>query len=46
MKLFLAYLLGVFALGLLSRRRRKRKFAVVLGACLLVCFGYYFLNQI
>lgn len=46
MKLLLVYLLGMFVLGFLCRRRRKGKFAIVLGACLLVCLGYYFLNQI
>jgi hypothetical protein len=46
MKLFLVYLLGMFMFGLLSRRRQKTKFAIILGVCLLVCFGYYFLNQI
>jgi hypothetical protein len=46
MKLFLVYLLGMFMFGLLSRRRQKTKFAIILGVCLLVCCGYYFLNQI
>jgi len=46
MKLFLVYLLGMFVFGLLSRRRKKTKLAIILGGCLLVCFGYFFLNQI
>ncbi len=45
MKLLLVYLLGMFLFGLLSRRRQKR-FALILGVCFLVIFGYYFLDQI
>ena len=46
MKLLLAYLVGIFGLGLLARVRRGLAFILLLGACLFVCFAYFFLNQI
>ena len=46
MTLLLAFLVGMFALGLLPRKRPPALWAIVLAACVLVSVGYFFFGQI
>lgn len=46
MKVFLAYLVGMFLFGFFSRPLRRSDRIVVLGTCVAVCIAYFFLNQI
>jgi biotin transporter BioY len=47
MKLFVSFILGSFMVGVLTRRKpKKMQIKILIGICLFVCIGYFFLHQI
>lgn len=47
MKLFVFFILGSFTIGVLLRRKPKSmQVKILIGMCLFVCIGYFFLHQI
>ncbi len=47
MKLWIAYVLGCFMLGIvLWKQSNARRDWILIGLCLAVCFGYFVLHQI
>lgn len=47
MKLWVLYVLGSFMVGVLVWRKPARtRIQILIGMCLFICFGYFFLNQI
>ena len=46
MKLFIAFLVGSFMVGIVIREKPKYRMVIIAGIIVFVCIGYYFLKQV